>query len=188
MELIIIIAVVVILAIMLIATYNKIISKFNKVKRSWSDIQNYENQKIKILEALADSVSGYVSHESSTFKEITALRQSIISMNGSEPDPEALADVQKKTNEVIKGLSITLENYPDLKANTVFLNQMNEIKEQNENVGAAIAIYNRNTETFNTYIESFPINGANALLARKKRIVEYSNLVAAENIGYKPNF
>jgi LemA protein len=184
----ILILVALIIVFYFVITYNKIISKYNMVKRAWADVSNYERQKVKILDSLEPLVKQYVSHESETLKNITALRQNIMSLDKSEPDVSALSKIQGQTDQLIKGISVTLENYPDLKANTVYLNQMDQIKDQNENVGAAISIFNRNTEIFNSIIESFPSNIVNGLLSKKNRVEEFSDSITDQNIEYKPNF
>lgn len=176
----------VVLVIAIIAMYNSIISAFNMVKRAWADVHTYERQKIKILESLEPVLQQYVEHESKTLKEIVALRSSIQSL-GAEPNVKALAEVQRGTGDLLRGLSLVVENYPDLKANTVFLDLMANIRRQNENVGAAIAIFNRNVEIFNTKIETVPTNLVNSWFAHKTRVEEFSESQAAENIEYRPN-
>lgn len=171
-----------------VSTYNAIISKHNLVKRAWSDVANYERQKVNILDSLEPVVDQYTSHEAGTLNDITKLRQSIKSLDGKEPDVETLGQIQKQTDALIKGMSITVESYPDLKANTVYLDLMGQIKDQNENVGAAISIFNRNIEVFNSYIESFPTNIVNGTLAKKNRITEFSDSITDQNIEYKPSF
>ncbi|RUO71977.1 LemA family protein [Idiomarina ramblicola] len=180
--------VVLIFIIAFISMYNTIISKHNLVKRAWSDVANYERQKVNILDSLEPVVDQYTSHEASTLKDITELRQNIKSLDGKEPDVETLGQIQKQTDELIKGMSITVESYPDLKANTVYLDLMGQIKDQNENVGAAISIFNRNVEIFNSYIESFPSNIVNGMSAKKNRITEFSDSITDQNIEYKPSF
>lgn len=184
----VVLAILVIAVIYFISTYNDIISKYNMVKRAWADVSNYERQKVKILDSLEPLVKQYVTHESETLTKITALRQNILSLDKSEPDVDALSKIQGQTDELIKGITVTLENYPDLKANTIYLNQMDQIKDQNENVGAAISIFNRNVEMFNSVIESFPSNIVNGTLAKKSRVQEFSDSITEKNIEYRPNF
>lgn len=178
----------VIIIFMIISAYNSIISTFNTVKRSWADVNTYERQKVNILDSLEPLVSQYASHESSTLQDITALRQNIIDLNKKDLDTDALSKVQQGTDQLIKGLSVTVENYPDLKANTIYLDLMSQIKSQNENVGAAISIFNRNVEIFNSKIESIPSNMVNALLTKKTRVQEFKDSTAEKNIEYRPNF
>ena len=69
----------------------------------------------------------------------------------------------------MRSLNVVIENYPELKANDIYLKMMNEIEEQNENVGAAITIYNRNVELFNNQIQIFPHNIINNMFLKRKQ-------------------
>lgn len=188
MDFIIILIVLAVIAFIVIAINNSIITAFNSTKRSWADVNTYERQKVNILDSLTPIVSQYISYESETLKHITALRQSIVSLDGTTPDGASLEKIQAQTEQVLKGLSITVENYPDLKGNTVYLDLMKQITVQNENVGAAISIFNRNVEIFNSKIETFPTNVVNGFLAKKQRITEFKDSTAEKNIEFKPNF
>lgn len=186
--LLVILAIAVVVAGIVIGMHNGIIKAYNTVKRSWADVHTYERQKVNILESIEPVVQQYAAHESGVLKEIVALRSNILSMNSTEPDVNQLTQVQRQTDELLKGLSIVMENYPDLKANTMFLDLTQNIRIQNENVGAAISIFNRNVAIFNTKIESIPTNIVNGLLSKKQRVNEFQDSVADRNIEYKPNF
>jgi hypothetical protein len=81
-----------------------------------------------------------------------------------------------------------VENYPELKADALYSKMMDDIQEQNENVGAAITIFNRNVELFNNQIEVFPNNLINTLTLSKKAIRPFKDNLATENFDYKPIF
>ena len=88
----------------------------------------------------------------------------------------------------MRSLNVVVENYPELKADQLYLKMMHEIDEQNENVGAAITIYNRNVELFNNYIQVFPNNIINTLTLSKKAIRPFRDQAATQNFDYRPNF
>ena len=88
----------------------------------------------------------------------------------------------------MKSLNVVVENYPELKANQLYAKMMDDIQEQNENVGAAITIFNRNVEAFNNTIEVFPNNIINTMTLAKKAIRPFSDPVVNQNFDYKPNF
>ena len=85
-------------------------------------------------------------------------------------------------------LNVVIENYPELKANEIYLKMMNEIEEQNENVGAAISIYNRNVELFNNQIQVFPHNIVNNMLLQKKAVRPFRDQAVTQSFDYRPNF
>lgn len=171
-----------------IFSYNGTVKHYNAIKRAWANINNYERQKVKILESLEPQVAQYADYEKGLQTQITELRSNIHKLDEGNPRADRLQEVEAKTSGVMKGLSITMENYPDLKANTVFLDLMEEITSQNENVGAAISIFNRDVEQFNARIKMFPHNLVNAALNRKHHIDEFSDSVAEANIEYQPTF
>ncbi|VFS46490.1 LemA family protein [Budvicia aquatica] len=115
-----------------------------------------ERQKNNIIPNLEKVVEQYRQHEASLFEKITELRSSLKQLNTDNVDLKTLADTQAKTTMLLNGLYAVAENYPDLKASQVFNNLMAEITEQQENIGAAIRIFNQNVEAFNNGIEVFP--------------------------------
>ena len=78
------------------------------------------------------------------------------------------------SKELIRSLNVIVENYPELKADTLYSKMMDDIQEQNENVGAAISIFNRNVEVFNNQIEVFPNNLINTMTLSKKQFVLFA--------------
>ncbi|MFW1786554.1 LemA family protein, partial [Acinetobacter nosocomialis] len=91
----------------------------------------------------------YTQFEKSTLEKVTALRQQILSLNVDQTDIAQLQQIEKMSKELIRSLNVVVENYPELKADTLYRKMMDDIQEQNEKVGAAISIFNRNVEVFN---------------------------------------
>ncbi|MGQ8613863.1 LemA family protein, partial [Klebsiella pneumoniae] len=77
-------------------------------------------------------------------EQVTALRQQILSLNVDHTDIAQLQQIEKMSKELIRSLNVVVENYPELKADILYSKMMDDIQEQNENVGAAISIFNRN--------------------------------------------
>jgi len=148
----------------------------------------YERQKIKILDALAPLVEQYSSFEKGTLEKVTELRQNILNLNANTADVSQLQRIENLNKELMHSLNVVVENYPELKANEIYLKMMNEIEEQNENVGAAITIFNRNVELFNNQIQIFPNNVINTMTIGKKAIRPFRDTAAMQNFDYRPNF
>jgi len=81
-----------------------------------------------------------------TLEKVTELRQNIMNLNIKDADIGQLQRIESLNKQLMHSLNVVIENYPELKANDIYLKMMAEIEEQNENVGAAITIYNRNVE------------------------------------------
>lgn len=167
---------------------NNIVRYFNATKRAWSEVANFERQKLKTLEALEATLDRYTQFEKSTLEKVTELRQQILNLNVNDTDISQLQQIEKMSKELIRSLNVVVENYPELKADALYSKMMDDIQEQNENVGAAITIFNRNVELFNNQIEVFPNNLINTLTLSKKAIRPFKDNLATENFDYKPNF
>ncbi|WP_035327894.1 LemA family protein [Acinetobacter parvus] len=167
---------------------NNIVRYFNATKRAWSEVANFERQKVKTLEALEVTLAQYTQFEKSTLEKVTELRQQILNLNVNDTDISQLQNIEKMSKELIRSLNVVVENYPELKADALYSKMMDDIQEQNENVGAAITIFNRNVELFNNQIEVFPNNLINTLTLSKKSIRPFKDNLATDNFDYKPNF
>jgi LemA protein len=163
---------------------NNIVRHHNASIRAWSDVASYERQKIKILDGLQPLVEQYSSFEKGTLEKVTELRQNIL----NNTDVSQLQRIESLNKELMRSLNVVVENYPELKANEIYLKMMNEIEEQNENVGAAITIFNRNVELFNNHIQIFPNNIVNTMTLGKKAIRPFRDQAVTQNFDYRPNF
>ncbi|MCH1923512.1 LemA family protein [Shewanella sp. C32] len=184
--LIVIIVCVVIAAIILI--HNAIIGRFNAVQRAWSDVIAQERQKNKILPALEEVAAKYASHEKQLLEKVTELRQSLTQLSADTIDVKTLSQTESHMGALLKGLTLTVEAYPDLKASETYLKLMREITEQQDNIGAAIRIFNRNVEQFNNGIQIFPNSIVNSMFTHKHTLQVFDDSEAAAGFEYKPNF
>lgn len=188
MGLIIFIGIFIALAIWAIMVRNNIVRYLNATQRAWAEVANFERQKVKTLETLEQTLAQYTQFEKSTLEKVTELRQQILNLNLKNTDVSQLQHVEKLNQDLMKSLNVVVENYPELKANTLYAKMMDDIQEQNENVGAAITIFNRNVEEFNNIIEIFPNNMINTMTLAKQPIRPFSDNVVIQNFDYKPNF
>lgn len=174
------------LLLALVFIYNGIIKRFNAVERAWTDVVAQERQKNKIIPHLEALVGQYQLHESSLLTAITELRTALGNLSANNLDAEGLAAAEAKTAQLVKGINVAVENYPELKASDVFNNFMREIAAQQENIGAAIRIFNRNVEDFNNGIEVFPNAMVNAVFNRKEKIAVFTDQAASDGFDYTP--
>ncbi|MDM1246671.1 LemA family protein [Acinetobacter sp. R933-2] len=188
MGIIIFIAIFVLVFIWAVIIRNNIVRYFNATKRAWAEVANFEVQKAKILGNLEQVLTKYTEFEKSTLEKVTELRQQILNLNLNHTDVSQLQHIEKLSQDLIKNLNVVVENYPELKADQIYLKMMDEIQEQNENVGAAITIFNRNVEEFNNTIQVFPNNLINTLTLSKKAIRPFSDPILLKNFDYRPNF
>lgn len=167
---------------------NQIIVHFNATQRAWADVITFERQKIHTLDELRDMVSQYSEFEQHTLTKVTELRQTILNLKTDATDLNQLAMVETLSRELMRSLNVVVENYPELKANDIYMQMMTNIDEQHSNVSAGISIFNRNVEWFNNYIQIFPNNIINTMFTAKKAIRPFRDAQAQQSFSYKPNF
>ncbi len=188
MELLIILAVFAVLGLYVMLTYNKIIACYNSVKQAWADVLVQERQRGRIIVELEKILDKHTAYEKSVQENITRLRQGLAGLNENTIDPKAQNNVDLAHKELMKSISVAVENYPELKASESFAKMMNEISNQEENVGAALRIFNANVNDFNSLIQSVPSNVVNNVFHKKLPIDTFSDKTASASFDYKPNF
>ena len=140
--------------VIFIAIYNKIIRKKQLVQEAWSGIDVQLKRRHDIIPNLVEVVKGYVKHEQQVLEEVTRLR-SITS------SPQGVKDQADKENFLTKGLRSVFalaEAYPDLKANTQFLDLHKNLNEIEDELQMARRYYNGTVRDYNVLIKVFPNN------------------------------
>ena len=128
MGMIIVLLVLIIVTVAIIMIRNNIVRHHNASIRAWSDVATYERQKIKVLDDLAPLVEQYSSFEKGTLEKVTELRQNILNLNLNTSDVSQLQRVESLSKELMRNLNVVVENYPELKANELYLKMMSELK------------------------------------------------------------
>lgn len=177
----IILAVVVVIALWLIATYNGLISLKNKTDEAWSDIDVQTKRRYDLIPNLVETVKGYAGHESRVFEEVTKARS--VAMGAGDPQTKARAE--NMLSQTLKSLFAVAENYPELKANQNFLDLQQTLTDIEDKIQAARRFYNGNVRDFNTAIQVFPTNLIANLLGFKNRIFFEAEEAARQNVAVK---
>ncbi len=173
-----------VLIISFIIINNGIIRRKNMVVRAWSDVITYERQKNKTLPELERVAGQYQEHEAKLLEEITALRSTLARANTSDVDTSQLAQIEARTQSMLGSFNIAMEAYPNLEMAGVTKGLMKEISELQDNISAAISIFNGNVEAFNSGIQVFPNSFVNGLAAKEKPYKPFENKEAADSIGF----
>ena len=150
------IAILAILIIWVIGVYNRFITFKNRAAEAWADIEVQLKRRYDLIPNLVNTVKGYAAHESGTLEKVIAARNSAMqSMAGANPDHAAAENALSGTLKSIFALS---ENYPDLKANTNFLELQRELSDTENKLQSARRFYNANVRDFTTSLQVFPGN------------------------------
>lgn len=171
--------------VVVVIIYNGIITRMNAVERGWANVITQERQKNKMIPHLEQVTEQFKHHEMGLQSSIAELRSGLARLQPGTIDTAALQQVEGSTQKLMQGLTIAVEAYPELKASEIFNNLMREIAEQQENIGAAIRIFNQNVEDFNNGIEVFPNSLVNSLLNKKTRVTPFHDSEAEAGFEYK---
>ena len=180
MKWIVIAIVVFVVVIVPIVIYNGLINKRNSLKSVTSTLDVMLQKRYDLIPNLVSSVKEYMKHEAGTLTEITKLRTELSNGEVSE------ADRFKKENELsekMRGLNISVENYPDLKASTNFVQLQRSLNEVEEQLSAARRAYNASALEYNNAREQFPSN----VIAGMMKLKEAPYYEAPESVQEKPD-
>ena len=150
----VILAIVVLIAIFVWATYNSLVTLKIRVDEAWSDITVQLKRRADLIPNLVSTVKGYAKHESGVFEEVTKARSAIMDAKGVKETAQAGNMLQ----DALKSLFAVSEAYPDLKANQNFADLQNELVDTEDKIQAARRFYNGGVRDFNTKIKLFPNN------------------------------
>ena len=150
----IILAVVVIVVLWVIAAFNGLVSKVNRTKEAWADIDVQLKRRYDLIPNLVEAVKGYAAHETHAFENVTKARSAAMGATGTADKAAA----ENQLTGALKTLFAVSEAYPDLKANQNFLQLQQELGDTEDKIQAARRFYNTNVQDLNTSIQSFPGN------------------------------
>jgi LemA protein len=140
--------------ILIIAKYNGLIKLRNNRENAFADIDVQLKQRHDLIPQLVDSVKGYMNHESGVLTKVTEARAAAM---GAGNIHDKIASENMLTS-ALGGLNIALEAYPDLKANTNFMQLQNEIADIENKLAAVRRFFNSSTKEYNNAVETFPSN------------------------------
>jgi LemA protein len=148
---------VIILAVILIffwTSYNALVTRKNRVKNAWSQIDVQLKRRYDLIPNLVETVKGYAAHERELFEKVTQARASAMSA-------KTVADTAQANNalsETLKTLFAVAENYPNLKANENFMRLQEELAATENKIAFARQFYNDEAMSYKITIERFPTN------------------------------
>lgn len=151
----IVIAIIGVLGIWLIGTYNGFIRLRNREKEAESDIDVQTKRRYDLIPNLVEAVKGYMKQEREVLENVTRARTQAMSAGGTALDK---AGAENMLSGALKTLFAVSENYPDLKSNQNFLELQRELSDTENKIQAARRFYNSVVQELNTKIESFPSN------------------------------
>ncbi|MBR6855750.1 MAG: LemA family protein [Fibrobacter sp.] len=151
---IVVIIVAVILVIWGVSMYNGLVKLRNNRENAFANIDVQLKQRFDLVPQLVNTVKGYAGHEKEVLEKVTAARAA--AMSATTIDEKVAAD--KAMSSALSGLKVSLEAYPELKANQNFLQLQTELSDIENKLAAARRFFNSATREFNNACEVFPSN------------------------------
>ena len=148
-----------------ISTRNNFVKLRNTCEESDSTINVYLKKRYDLIPNLVETVKGYAKHESETLEKVIAARNSAMNAQGTA----AKAEAENALSGTLKTLFSLTEAYPDLKANTNFIEIQNQLKQIEAELANARKYYNATVKQFNTRIEMFPAS----IVANKMQLKKF---------------
>ncbi len=152
--LIVVLVVVVLLVLYVISTYNTLIKLRNRVKDQWAQIEVQLKRRFDLIPNMVETVKGYAKHESETLKGVIEARNKFTVASTPEQEMEA----NNQLTSAIRQLFALSESYPDLKADTNFLNLQSTLEDTENKISTTRQFYNDTVLTLNNKVEMFPSN------------------------------
>lgn len=177
-----ILVVVVLLILYIISIYNNIVRLKEAVVNAQKQISVQLDRRGKVFDSLINTVKKYMDYEKSTLKEVIELRQKAIALNADSFNSAEAKAIEDKISQIIgsgalsSSFQMTMEAYPELKANENMMHLQEEIVSTENKLSYAKQGYNDAIEEYNATIASFPDNIVVAKFPKLKAVFEYWEL------------
>lgn len=173
-------AVVAVLILWVIWAYNRFVTLTNRTEEAWSDIDVQLKRRYDLIPNLVETVKGYASHEAGTLQKVTDARTKAM---GAQTVAEH-SQAENMLTGALKSLFAVSESYPDLKANTNFLELQRELSDTENKIQAARRFYNSVVVELQNALEQFPTNIVGNSFGFKTR--EFFELAGDEQAARNP--
>ena len=151
---IIIVAVVVLLTLWAVGIYNSLVKLRNNRENAFANIDVQLKQRHDLIPQLVATVKGYAQHEKELLTRVTEARAAAMNATGINDKIQA----ENQLSSALAGLRVSLEAYPDLKANQNFLQLQSEISDIENKLAAVRRYFNTATRELNNKVQTFPAN------------------------------
>jgi len=152
MGILLLVVVLVVLVLLGVWAFNKLVRLRNRTDEAYAQIDVQLKRRYDLIPNLVETVKGYAAHERGTLQAVTDARAAAAGATGVA----ATAEANNVLSQALGRLFAVAEAYPDLKANTTFLNLMEQLTTTENQLGFARQFYNDSVRALNTAIETFP--------------------------------
>lgn len=144
-------------------SYNGMVVASENVDKQWADVENVYQRRADLIPNLVATVKGYANHEKETLEGVVNARAKATSttINAGNLTPDKIAAFQQAQDGLSSALSklmVVVEKYPDLKANTNFLELQSQLEGTENRISVERRKFNEAARGYNTLIKRFPKN------------------------------
>lgn len=143
-----------VLVVFLILTYNALVRLRQRIKNAWSQVDVQLKQRYDLIPNLVATAQGYAAHEKTTFEEVARVRNQAMAAKSVSEQSQA----ENMLSGALRNLFALAEAYPELKANTNFMQLQQELTNTESKIAFSRQFYNDTVQKLNTRIELFPTN------------------------------
>jgi LemA protein len=151
----IVIAVVVLIVLWLVFTYNGLVTARNRTQEAWSEIEVELKRRHDLIPNLVNTVQGYMGHERGTLEAVTNARANAVAA-GATGDPAKIGQAENILSQSLRTLFAVSVNYPDLKAISAFTNLQENLTATEDKLEFSRRFYNGNVRDYNTKLQTLP--------------------------------
>src|SRR4030081_297770 len=151
----IVVAVVVIVVLWFVFTYNNLVSARNRTQEAWSEIDVELKRRHDLIPNLVNTVQGYMGHERGTLEAVTQARANAVSA-GATGDPAKIGQAENMLSQSLRSLFATTENYPELKAISAFTSLQETLTATEDKIEFSRRFYNGNVRDYNIKLQTLP--------------------------------
>lgn len=161
---VVLLIIIIAIAIWYIKTHNAFVVLDSQTDEAFSTIDVYLKKRFDLIPNIVETVKGYAKHESETFIKVTEARSKAVSAS----TPQEKAEADKEMTQAIRNFNMVMEAYPELKANTNFMDLQHQLKSIEGELSQARKYYNATVRVFNVKLGSFP----SSIVGRKMRLTK----------------
>ena len=151
---VVVLAIVVVVVLFLVLTYNRLITFRQRVKEAFSDINVQLKRRHDLIPNLVETVKGYAAHERGVFDEVTQARAGAIAAGAQGPQQRAAAE--DMLTGALRSLFAVAEAYPQLQAVQEFKDLSENLRDTEDKIQFARRFYNSQVRDYNTALQTFP--------------------------------
>ncbi|HEX9095298.1 MAG TPA: LemA family protein [Candidatus Dormibacteraeota bacterium] len=151
---IIVLAIVVVVVLFLVLTYNRLVTLRQRVKEAFSDIEVQLKRRHDLIPNLVETVKGYAAHERGVFDEVTQARAGAIAAGAKGPQQQAAAE--DMLTGALRSLFAVAEAYPQLQAVQEFKDLSENLRDTEDKIQFSRRFYNAQVRDYNTALQTFP--------------------------------